>query len=413
MNYNRIERGEYQESIPCRALKIEPAEINKYLEREDTLNIKRVPKIIKDNAFNQHTNRVFYLKWITNTDTNITVNNPSKSNGDNTKENNADKNTYVLLSSGEYNCNLILTYKYFTAAELFDRANIPETECQCSYNKVGHIIHLNLNEATLQHKRLISRVLFDKITDCKTVVRKVSNINNKYRNIELEHLQGDKNYKTVHRENNLRFSIDYDKVYWNSKLQVERVRLGNDISPNDTVCDLFCGVGPFSIYALSKGALVWANDLNPQSIANLKESLILNRKVLGVSSQSKQWNDQLEDRIHLYNLDAEEFLIQSFKEYNQNRTHPKRFNHYILNLPEQTLKYLKYISRLEQSTTDTTPSLVHAYFFVREGESPYELVKEAMQREIDSPVIRCARKVSPSKDMWLVKFFLLSMPSIR
>lgn len=34
--------------------------------------------------------------------------------------------------------------------------------------------------------------------------------------------------------------------------------------PGDTLCDMFCGVGPLAVRAAQKGVYVLANDLNPE-----------------------------------------------------------------------------------------------------------------------------------------------------
>ncbi|KAI5193226.1 tRNA (guanine37-N1)-methyltransferase [Nematocida minor] len=384
--YTSILSREYSERIPCRVLSVEKSEIKDTLKKEEKiLNVKRVPRIL-------------HSSFLSN----------KKGIEIETEKKNEKDTVWILLkeeSSRGDRAVLVLSYEYFTHNELLKKAGISEDEYQSSYNKVGNIIHLNLKDDSVKHKEIISQVLLDKIKDCKTVIRKCSNINNTFRNIEIEHLAGKRAYKTVHKENGLRFSIDYDKVYWNSKLQKERENLSGKISKNETVCDLFCGVGPFSILALAKGATVWANDLNPDSIKNFKESIVLNRKVLGVESESVVWNEELEDRIFLYNLDAHDFLIKSAEE-KKRKTNSKIFNHYILNLPELTLSFIKYFVKIEEDVKEETKATVHAYFFIKTGESAVEKIEAEMNRKVIC-TSRLVRKVSPCKEMWLVSFELL------
>lgn len=73
------------------------------------------------------------------------------------------------------------------------------------------------------------------------------------------------------------FRFDYSKVYWNSRLQTEHKRLVDFFSPGELVCDVMAGVGPFAIPAGKKGVFVWANDLNPDSYASLKEAVVKNK----------------------------------------------------------------------------------------------------------------------------------------
>ncbi|OAG29013.1 tRNA (guanine37-N1)-methyltransferase [Nematocida displodere] len=390
--YEDIESGMYQESIPCRLVRINQKEASEILGRAtDLLVVERVPRIVHGQMVKQErpeeSRETVYLvvgpgEAVANTDI-----------------------FYLARGSADkgIKAELVLSYKYFTHTELLKRAGIEEEEYQSSYNKVGGIIHLNIKEEALKHKKILSRVLFDKIKDCKTVIRKASSISGVFRNFEIEHLQGEKTYATVQKENGLRFAIDYDKVYWNSKLQMERHRLVEVIKRGDTVCDMFCGVGPFSILALLHGARVWANDLNPDSIKNFKESIVLNRKPLQIKSRSSHWNDQLEDRVHLSNQDAGVFLEEVTEAYNQGSREIELFDHYILNLPELTLQYVRHFPKIESRAKNT--GRVHAYFFIHPGESAVAKIEEAMQRKVVSTQ-RLVRKVSPSKEMWLVSFLL-------
>lgn len=385
--YERIKNGEYEERIPCKMLKISKQNIKDILKTEkDLLYIERVPRVMNSSIFGETSRkRGIHIESETM---------PKDSNS-----------SWVMLdkkSEKGFPAELVLGYEYFTHTELLKRAGISETEYQSSYNRVGSIIHLNLKDESLKHKEIISKTLINKIKDCNTVIRKASNIQNTFRNIEIEHLQGVPLYKTIHKENGLRFSIDYDKVYWNSKLQKEREILGSKILNGQTVCDMFCGVGPFSILALIKGATVWANDLNPASIINFQESIILNRKVLGIKETNTVWNEGISQRVHLYNLDAREFLLKvTYKETN------RRFNHYILNLPELTLEYVKHFVELEKTTEKLKEeSTVHAYFFIRTDESAKERIEHVLGRKIEGSE-RFVRKVAPSKDMWVVSFLLI------
>ncbi|KAI5187610.1 tRNA (guanine37-N1)-methyltransferase [Nematocida homosporus] len=453
--YVAIEAGTYNERIKCRVGRLEGKEPS--LGGKARLGVPRIPSIVHSEAF-QPGERGFWLDIHVSQDGEDKDSNGRDSNGrdsngkdsrdedsndkdsngkDSTdiKSNNRDSKDITNTSrdskdnSGneggrreaygiwgveeEEGClaELVLEYSYFTHTELLKRAGIKESEYQSSYNRVGSIIHLNLKEETLPHKGIISKVLYDKIKDCRTVVRKVANISGVFRNIEIEHLQGVEDYKTVHRENGLRFSISYDKVYWNSKLQVERVRLMKEIKAGESICDLFCGVGPFAILALSRGARVWANDLNPESVRNFQESVKLNRKVLGVVSEKEAWDAGLEDRVRLFNLDAGEFLRVASGEIAQGGDSWGYFDHYILNLPELTLQYLQGFVELErkcpkqENQNSYQKSYVHAYFFVRPGEQAVDLVEQALGRKVEGKA-RLVRKVSPSKAMWLVSFVI-------
>ena len=327
MCYTDIENGTYKEVVKCRVDEIQRSDIQK-TKKEDSsvLRVNRVPSVLHATAFAQ-TDKGYYVHT----------------------ELVPDKNKIYTLykedSKRGTEAELVLTYKYYTHNELLARAGIQENERQSSYNKVGHIVHINLNKEAIKHKKIMAHVLLNKIKDCKTVIRKAENITGVYRNISIEHLAGERRYKTLHKENGMQYSIDYEHVYWNSKLQTERWKLAQTITEGDSVCDMFCGVGPFSILMLARGATVYANDMNPASVQCYKDSIVINRKVLGIDThrEDTQWNSGIEDRVKLYNTDAAHFLHTIT--YDSNDTIGQcivLYDHYILNLPELTLHYLTH-----------------------------------------------------------------------
>lgn len=91
------------------------------------------------------------------------------------------------------------------------------------------------------------------------------------------------------------FKLDYGLVYWNSRLEHEHIRLVSQFQAGETICDMFAGIGPFVIPAAKKGCLVYANDLNPDSIKYLR----INAKI-----------NKVEDCINTYNMDARKFIAQ-------------------------------------------------------------------------------------------------------
>lgn len=391
--YASILNGSYHECIPCAVLPVEKEKTEEKLKehRNLALTIPRVPRVLHGACINpQNTSEMaFYV----------------------TVQPYAPSTASVLLLLGAdsglgISASLSLTYNYFTHKELLKKSGIDQSAYQSCYTKVGGIIHLNLKDEAVAHKQIISKVLHDKIKDCTTVIRKASSIKGVFRNISIEHLAGIRSYSALQKENGLVFHIQYDKVYWNPKLQVERKRLVSQMKPEETLCDMFCGVGPFSILALARGLSVWANDLNPDSIRNFKQNTILNRKALGLAAvpPDSEWNTGLENRLYLHCRDARDFFEHAVQLGPGGQILP--FSHYVLNLPEQTLSYLDLFRDAEARMEGT--GQVHAYFFVRNGESARENVEQAMRRQIKC-TMRMVRKVSPSKEMWLVSFWAGSL----
>ena len=61
-------------------------------------------------------------------------------------------------------------------------------------------------------------MLLDKHKNLLTVVNKTDNIDNTYRNFEMELLAGKDDLNVTAKENGCSFSFDFSKVYWNSRL---------------------------------------------------------------------------------------------------------------------------------------------------------------------------------------------------
>lgn len=54
-----------------------------------------------------------------------------------------------------------------------------------------------------------------------------------------------------------------------------------------SIGDVMAGVGPFSIPAVKKGAVVYANDLNPASYASLCDNIRLNKVLSSIARNGR------------------------------------------------------------------------------------------------------------------------------
>lgn len=65
--------------------------------------------------------------------------------------------------------------------------------------------------------------------------------------------------------NGVTLEFDFDKVYFNSRLNTEHRRITELFKPGQLIADVFAGVGPMAVAAAKRGSFVLANDLNPAS----------------------------------------------------------------------------------------------------------------------------------------------------
>jgi tRNA (guanine37-N1)-methyltransferase len=138
---------------------------------------------------------------------------------------------------------------------------------------------LNLRDEYLPYKKTIAEVIKDKNPSIRTVINKIDDVgtHSEYRTFGYEVLAGEDDMNVELKEANCTFRFDYSKVYWNSRLQTEHERLVESFKPGEVVCDVMAGIGPFTVPAGKKGVFVWANDLNPDSYASLKEAIKINK----------------------------------------------------------------------------------------------------------------------------------------
>ncbi|RWW78804.1 hypothetical protein BHE74_00012946 [Ensete ventricosum] len=127
----------------------------------------------------------------------------------------------------------------------------------------------------------------------QTVVNKVGTITNEFRVPTIEVLAGKNDMVTEVKQYGATFKLDYSLVYWNSRLEHEHIRLVSLFQRGETICDMFAGIGPFTIPAAQKGCLVYANDLNPDSVHYLWINAQINK---------------VEDGVYTYNMDARAFM---------------------------------------------------------------------------------------------------------
>ncbi|CAL9762386.1 unnamed protein product [Musa acuminata subsp. burmannicoides] len=190
--------------------------------------------------------------------------------------------------------SLTLGYPYWGADHILKQILPHGMEVPTSFETVGHVAHLNLTEDQLPYKDVIAKVIYDKNQPIiQTVVNKIGTITNEFRVPTFEVLAGKSDMVTEVKQYGVTFKLDYSLVYWNSRLEHEHIRLVSLFQRGETICDMFAGIGPFSIPAARKGCHVYANDLNPDSVHYLRINANINK---------------VEDCVFAYNMDARAFM---------------------------------------------------------------------------------------------------------
>lgn len=310
--------------------------------------------------------------------------------------------------------NVELTYRNWKAEDLI-KAIVPEgVEPATSYSKIGHILHLNLKDNLLPFKTAIAQIFLDKTPGVRTVINKAQNIDNAFRNFQIDLLLGEPEYKVNTRENGSCFEFDFSTVYWNPRLSGEHERLVQEINANDFLYDVFAGVGPFAVPAGKKRATVLANDLNPSSFEWLEHNVKKNK---------------VNTRVTTFNKDGRDFILQDVKKdlleriKNREKDMVEYAIHITMNLPALAVTFLDaFVGLLKDNdkgikSSESIPTpICHCYCFVKGVEDAKVMAKALAEEHIGFELkhgetvkgVTFVRNVAPNKDMMRVDLLLTS-----
>ncbi|KAL4589679.1 hypothetical protein LXL04_002587 [Taraxacum kok-saghyz] len=355
-----------------------------------------------------------------------------------TEDPTSEKTRYVILSERVQNPDLsdLPTQNLDELKKLCKIETVPYSlTLGYSYWGAGHIAHLNIPDELLPYKDIIAKVIYDKNHPrIQTVVNKVGSITNEFRVPKFEILAGKTEMTTEVKQYGATFKLDYGLVYWNSRLEHEHIRLVNKFQKGDIICDMFAGIGPFAIPSAQKGCLVYANDLNPDSVRFLKVNADYNK---------------VNNSLRAYNLDARVFMsklmevkvavgestnddscveengsceahvavkakgsknkrIKTSVTFNEKSW--EHIDHVVMNLPASALQFLDVFRGLIQMKywKGSLP-WIHCYCFIRSNETQESVVSEAeslLNAKIHEPIFHRVRDVAPNKAMYCLSFQL-------
>ncbi|CUE79897.1 tRNA methyltransferase 2, putative [Bodo saltans] len=295
------------------------------------------------------------------------------------------------------NYTIHLTYENFTMPELLKKVLPQGLVALSGFEQVGHIAHVNLHSGHLPFKHIIGQVVLDTNRTVLTVVNKIDSISSVFREFKMEVIAGVDKLDAVVKQNGFVFHVPYDKVYWNSRLGEEHHRLVSMMAPGDELFDVMAGIGPFAVPAAAAGVKVFANDLNPASVAALNQNATAN----GVKLTS-------------FNMDGREFIDNVLRtQHLEVSTLPSNRRHISMNLPALAVAFLDSFTRPSWRSgrvIDRHP-VVHCYTF-----SADEDVKKDAVRQVEAVLgvsldgflehVQDVRDVAPTKQMVCVSFRL-------
>lgn len=126
---------------------------------------------------------------------------------------------------------------------------------------------------------LVAKAIMKKHKNVKSVLKKASPIKGVYRTREYVLIAGSKKTEVMHAENNCRFLLDPQSVYFSPRESTERLRVTGQIRDNDVVMVFFAGVGPFPIVIerKAKPSRIIAVEINPAAVEYFWRNIKLNK----------------------------------------------------------------------------------------------------------------------------------------
>jgi len=176
---------------------------------------------------------------------------------------------------------------------------------------VGDIVILKLHGTAAPHKKEIGKAYAEEL-NVRTVCADIGGVSGELRRPATEILFGD-NAESVRLENGIRYKFDVTRIMFASGNTDERNRMRHLDCKDETVVDMFAGIGYFTLpIAKFTGArTVIACEKNPDSFHYLKENIKINgvSNVIPILGDNRELERKGADRIIMgYVQRTSEFL---------------------------------------------------------------------------------------------------------
>ncbi len=247
-----------------------------------------------------------------------------------------------------------------------------------SYDIVGDIAIIRVPETQEQYSDDIAEAIMQIHKRIKTVLCQVSPVTSDYRLRELEWVTGERKTETVHKEHACIFKIDLKRCYFSPRLVYERMRIAHQIQLDETVVNMFAGVGCYSILIAkhSRAEIIYSIDINPIAARYMRENIKLNK---------------VGEQVVSFQGDAKTVVEEKLRNI---------ADRVLMPLPEKAYEYLDYAVL----TLKPTGGWIHYYDFehAEKGENPIEKVEARVAKKLqnfgvsfEAPFGRVVRTTGP------------------
>ena len=180
---------------------------------------------------------------------------------------------------------------------------------------VGDVLTIKLAPTLLRDAGAIAKAYAGQL-GAKTVLLDRGGVTGVCRIPDVDFIYGN-DAVTVHRENRIRFKLDASKIMFASGNKEERKRMANISRADETVVDMFAGIGYFSIPMAvhSKPMKIYSCELNPVAHRYLCENIKLNKVedvVVPIRGNCRKVAPEgVADRVIMGHFDSYKFLSKA------------------------------------------------------------------------------------------------------
>jgi tRNA (guanine37-N1)-methyltransferase len=227
---------------------------------------------------------------------------------------------------------------------------------------IGDIAIIEVPPELKAYEEQIGEAILKRHRNVLTVLAKAGAVSGTYRLREFTLIAGEQKTSTVHKEFGCTFHVDVAQAYFSPRLSHEHKRVASLVQQNETVVDLFAGVGPFSVLIAkhNKSVKIYAVDINPEAINLLKRNIRVNR---------------VENRVFPILGDARQIVEKKLVGV---------ADRVIMNLPENATEFVEAACE----ATKQAGGIIHFYGFVHLPDT-----LETMKLRFSEAVYKAERKV--------------------
>jgi tRNA (guanine37-N1)-methyltransferase len=218
---------------------------------------------------------------------------------------------------------------------------------------VGDIAIIEVPPNLESRKNIVGEAILKTHRNIRVVLAKAGAISGTYRLREFDFIAGEHRTSTLYKEYGCSYYVDVAKAYFSPRLSHEHNRVAQLVKKEETVVDLFAGVGPFTVLIAkeNKESKVYGIDINADAVELLQKNARLNH---------------VENRVYPIVGDARQVVNEKLRGI---------ADRVIMNLPETASEFIDVACK----AIKPSGGVVHFYGFIRLPETITDLQKRFVE----------------------------------